>query len=175
MAVSLDHMTYTIPPPSSTRYTHHRSPSEAARDSHLHTIRGTSQNLANRFFDKAFTLIVDPSTRAGAMGEHAPVDALVPSIVAEHGIIEGVDVTQFEKRSSSTSNLNEPDWERLDWISDETLLQECDAATGRANAIIEDSDDSVLYYEKYGSDWIKSVGKEGILFTPLLCNGIYPW
>ena len=30
--------------------------------------------------DKALTLIVDPSTRAGAMGEHSPCDVLVPSV-----------------------------------------------------------------------------------------------
>lgn len=165
MAVSLEHMTFTIPPPSSTHYAHHRSPSQASLDSHLHAIRGTSQNIANRFFDKTFTLIVDPSTRAGAMGEHAPVDAFVPSIVAENGIVEGVDIAWFDKRSNM-SVLNEPSWERLDWISDEATWQECDAAIGRANAIVEDSDDSVLYYEKYGSNWIKNLGKGDLLFTP---------
>jgi hypothetical protein len=159
MAVSLDNTTYTIPLPSSTRHAHPRSPSQAYIDSHLHVIRGTSQNVANRFYDKTFTLIVDPSTRAGAAGEHSPVDALVPSIVAEYGLTEGVDVPSFATRNSGAFDNGEPSWERLDWVGNEKVWQECKAAAERAKTIIDESDDSVLYFENFGANWIKSFGR----------------
>ena len=100
---------------------------------------------------------MDPSTRAGASGEHSSVDALVPSIVAEYGIVQGVDTNAFEfdgteKEADGTS------WGRLDWVADEKTWKECHAATERANAIIHNSDDSVLWFDKFGSNWIKSIG-----------------
>ena len=49
--------------------------------------RGAAQNISDRLFDKPFVIIVDPSTRAGASGEHSLVNALVPIIVAEYGIV----------------------------------------------------------------------------------------
>jgi hypothetical protein len=165
MAVSLDNTSYTIPLSSSSR--HLRSPSEAYIDSHLHVIRGTSQNVANRFHDKTFTLIVDPSTRAGAAGEHAPVDALVPSIVAEYGLTEGVDVTSFATQTPGAPEHGEIGWERLDWVGDEKAWGECRAAAVRTKKIIDDSDDSVLYFEKFGAEWIKSYGRLSLFLLDL--------
>lgn len=160
MALSLDHTTYIIPPPSpSSSHKHARTTAQNALDSHVHAIRGTTQNISNRFFDKPFTIIVDPSTRAGASGEHSPVDALVPSIVAEYGIIEGVAAKAFEwRRVDEGIEVNGKGWERLDWVADEKMWKECQAATERANAIVNNSDDSVLWFDKFGSNWIKSLG-----------------
>lgn len=163
MGVSLDHTTYHIPPtPSSSNLPPHqihiRSAVQSALDSHLHSIRGTTQNVSNRFFDKAFTLIVDPSTRAGASGEHSPVDALVPSIVAEYGLIQGMDAEAFEHTGSEVDKADEQGWQRLDWVGDEKMWKECNLAYKRATAILDNSDDSVLWFEKYGTDWIKNVG-----------------
>ena len=161
MALSLDHTTYIIPPPpSSSSHKYARTTTQNALDSHVHAIRGTTQNISNRFFDKPFTIIVDPSTRAGASGEHSPVDALVPSIVAEFGIIEGVDAKAFEWRRLGYEDIavDGKGWERLDWVADEKMWKECRAATARANAIVNNSDDSVLWFDKFGSNWIKSFG-----------------
>ena len=171
MALSLDHTTYIIPPTSSSSYTyrnHTRTTTQNVLDSHVHTIRGTNQNVSNRFFDKPFTIIVDPSTRAGASGEHSPVDALVPSIVAEYGIVQGVDANAFELRGTE-NGVDDKGWERLDWVADEKMWKECRAATERANAIINNSDDSVLWFDKYGSNWIKSFGS----FSPSLFPSIH--
>lgn len=160
MGVSLEHTTYNIMPLSSPQ--HPRTAAQASLDAHLHTIRGTPQNVANRFYDKTYTLIVDPSTRAGASGEHAPVDALVPSIVAEYGVVENLDVSAFSDRTSPVGDADEPAWERLDWVGDEFIRQECKNATRRANAIIEDSDDTVVHFDHFGSDWIKNFGSHFI-------------
>ena len=158
MALSLDHTTYIIPPPSLSSNKHARTTTQNALDSHVHAIRGTTQNVSNRFFDKTFTIIVDPSTRAGASGEHSPVDALVPSIVAEYGIVQGVDAEAFERRRTEGEEVDGKGWERLDWVADEKIWKECREATERANAIVNNSDDSVLWFDKFGSKWIKSFG-----------------
>ncbi|KAK0204849.1 acyltransferase ChoActase/COT/CPT [Desarmillaria ectypa] len=122
-------------------------------DSHLHSIRSTTGNVDNRWFDKAFTLIVDPAARSGAMGEHSPCDALAPSIVAEYGIIQGIDESQFENDSSLPSRGQR--WDRLDWVTDDFVKKECVMAKKRAGRIIENSDDSVFWFSDYGADWIK--------------------
>ncbi|KAG6856896.1 hypothetical protein H0H87_012477 [Tephrocybe sp. NHM501043] len=157
MALSLDHLTHTTAP------TPHSIPSprkisQEVLDSHLHMIRAHSLNVANRFYDKPFTIIVDPSTRAGATGEHSPCDALVPSIVAEYGIIQGVDEVAF---NTSLDDTDPGGWQRLDWVADTKIREECDAAHARALQIVEDSDASVLWFEGYGTDWIKGIAKFG--------------
>ncbi|CAK5273818.1 unnamed protein product [Mycena citricolor] len=127
--------------------------------SHLHGTRSTVNNVSNRIFDKTFTLMVDPSTRAGASGEHAPCDALVPSIVAEWALVESVDPSAFESLEPEPfESRAKPDdgWERLDWDVDDQIRSECDGALDRAKAIIEDSDDDVFWFDAYGTDWIKS-------------------
>jgi carnitine O-acetyltransferase len=169
MGLSLDNTIHAIQPPSPSN-----SPfatQQQTLDAHLHTIRSTVTNVSNRFFDKTFTIIVDPSTRAGAMGEHSPCDALVPSIVAEWGVVEGVDQTAFgdsepqlNHENTTGAKLSESiGWERLDWVVDDKIRRECGEAHERAKDIIENSDDSVLWFTDYGTDWIKGVG---MLFLP---------
>lgn len=165
MGLSLESTTYAIPPPSASSALppykiHNRTPEQNSLDSHLHTIRGTPLNVGNRFYDKAFTIIVDPSTRAGATGEHSPCDALVPSIVSEYGIVQGVEVEQFANTSPpSKSPYTEPLWERLDWVGDDRIAKEAVAARERANKILKNSDDSVLWFTDYGTEWIKAIGE----------------
>jgi Choline/Carnitine o-acyltransferase len=158
MGLSLDHTTYTLRPPSASQLSSNDLKQQNL-DAHLHTIRSNCLNFANRFFDKPFTLIVDPSTRAGATGEHSSCDALVPSIVADYGIVEGVDSAAFEESSISGG------WERLEWMTDDKIQKECDAAQARALSIIHNSDDSVLWFEGYGTDWIKGVGGTSIILS----------
>jgi carnitine O-acetyltransferase len=152
MGLSLDHTTYTLAPSS---HLGNDGSKQQNLDAHLHTIRSNYLNFTNRFFDKPFTIIVDPSARAGATGEHSPCDALVPSIVAEYGIVEGVDEAALEKTSSVDVSGG---WERLEWMTNDKIQKECEAAQARALSIIHDSDDSVLWFEDYGTDWIKGVG-----------------
>lgn len=149
MALSLDH--YTLTPASSTVAPQPNTPQEI--DAHLHNIRSAA-GARNRWFDKSFTLIVESNTRAGAMGEHSPCDALVPSIVCEYALVQGVD---WNTTSSPLFNKNvEPGyWTRLDWVTDDYIEHECIEAEKRANQVIQESDDSVLLFQEYGADWIK--------------------
>ncbi|KAI0777148.1 acyltransferase ChoActase/COT/CPT [Irpex lacteus] len=189
IALSLDHYTYTpsasspspssssptpspssptpspsspSPSPSPTQITPN-TPSEI--DSHLHNLRSSP---LNRWYDKPLTLIVESNTRAGAIGEHSPVDALVPSVVCEWAVVQGVREDAFEPISSSM--LEDGDrggeveregegWKRLDWVTDEFIRRECVDAEERARVVAEDSDDTVLWFDSYGADWIKNEAK----------------
>ncbi|KAF8206302.1 acyltransferase ChoActase/COT/CPT [Mycena galopus ATCC 62051] len=137
---------------------------QAALTSHLLAIRGSDYNVANRIFDKPCTIIVDPSTRAGSSGEHSPCDALVPSIVAEFALVDGVDSSLFPSPEPEPFPSAVPGghvgWERLDWDVDATIEAECTHASARAKAISDNSDANVFWFQDYGSDWIKDTLKQ---------------
>ncbi|KAI5114645.1 hypothetical protein M0805_009351, partial [Coniferiporia weirii] len=125
--------------------------------SHLHNVR-SGVNAHNRWFDKGITLIVENNTRAGMTGEHSPVDALVPSIVADYSLAQDMDsdldwlpLGPFAEHTKSAQG-----WERLDWVVDGHVSLECKKAEEQAKAIIADSDDNVYWFTDYGCDWIKN-------------------
>ncbi|KAF9451885.1 acyltransferase ChoActase/COT/CPT [Macrolepiota fuliginosa MF-IS2] len=157
MALSLDHTPYTLP----SQEGHPRTQTQSTLDAHLHSTRTTSQNLSNRFFDKPYTILVDPLARAGATGEHSPCDALVPSIVAEYGIVSGVEEDAFPSTEGESTRIvgGEDGFIRLDWVADDQLWRETKEAECRSVALIEDSDDSVFWFDGYGTDWMKTVAK----------------
>lgn len=93
------------------------------------------------------------------MGEHSPVDALVPSIVGEYAIVEGICEDAFDTSPEEVAHEVQKDgWRRLEWVVDEVITTECASAEERAVAIIEDSDDMVFCFDKYGGDWMKDIG-----------------
>ncbi|TFY60452.1 hypothetical protein EVJ58_g5142 [Rhodofomes roseus] len=162
-ALSLDPYTYV--PPSST-------PAQAGSPvpepntvseltAHLHNIRSgpTPRPGHNRWYDKAYTLVVESNTRAGATGEHSPCDALVPSIGAEFAVVESIDEDAFppllpEGRMPNVEAVG--GWERLEWVVDERIRKECDEAEKRVKIIVEDSDQGLLWFTDYGAEWIKN-------------------
>jgi carnitine O-acetyltransferase len=131
---------------------------QEALTSDLLAIRSTHSNVANRIFDKPCTIIVDPSTRAGSSGEHSPCDALVPSMVADFTLADGVDPKFFaasEPEPFASAVPDQAGWERLDWDVDATIEAECTQALARAKAIIDNSDANIFWFQDYGSDWVK--------------------
>ncbi|KAH9917835.1 acyltransferase ChoActase/COT/CPT [Fomitopsis serialis] len=162
-ALSLDHFTYVLPSaaslqPGSPLPEPNTVPEVTA---HLHNIRSgpTPRPGHNRWYDKAYTLVVESNTRAGAIGEHSPADALVPSICAEFAVVEGIDEDAFppllpEGRIPSARSVE--GWERLDWVVDERIRRECGEAERRVKTVVEDSDDGFLWFVDYGAEWIKN-------------------
>ncbi|KAH8117830.1 carnitine acetyltransferase [Phellopilus nigrolimitatus] len=151
LVLCLDHYTHATTDPY---------PSELK--SHLHNIR-SGVNARNRWFDKGVTLIVENNARAGMMGEHSPVDALVPSIVADYSLAEDMesdtDWALLEPFTLQAASPQPRGWARLDWTVDDHLRQECREAEKRAKAIIADSDDDVHCFTDYGSDWMKNIAQ----------------
>lgn len=167
MGLSLDHYTYVLPaayafpsPPLPIPDT----PEEV--DAHLHNLRSShpSHPGRNRWHDKPFTLIVESNGRAGAEGEHSPVDALVPSIVADYAVVQAIDEDAFDGPFAEGSAETPPattsgGWERLDWAVDDQIRGECIVAEEKLRQIVQDSDHSVLWFDSYGTDWIHNQGK----------------
>ena len=116
--------------------------------------------------DKSFSFIVDPLTRAGAMGEHSPVDALVPSIVTEYAIVQGVSDDSYTSSPEAVSGeLSAPSgWKSLEWVTDDRIEREFWEVEERAKVIIADSDDNVFHFGVYGADWIKAQGQPRHIF-----------
>ncbi|CAL1716338.1 unnamed protein product [Somion occarium] len=168
VALSLDPWTYVFPSPSresassSSPLPPPDSPKEV--DAHLHNLRSShsSHPAHNRWFDKPFTLIVESNGRAGANGEHSPCDALVPSIMAEYAVVQAIDLDAYDEvlaMPSVQSNESQTGWRRLDWVTDDRIKLECVVAEERARAIVQDSDDSVLWFDAYGAEWIKKIAR----------------
>ncbi|KAJ8453573.1 hypothetical protein ONZ45_g19662 [Pleurotus djamor] len=101
------------------------------------------------------------------MGEHSPVDALVPSIVGEYSVVDDINHHAFDEPISEPvavetwwskpSTTYAASTTRLDWYVDQHMLEECDKARNRAVDIVNDSDDSVLWFRHYGTDWVKQI------------------
>ena len=100
------------------------------------------------------------------MGEHSSCDALIPSVVADYAVNQSIIPEMFlQQEPAPFSSNRDPDrtgWERLHWVTDARIEAECIAAESRAQALIADSDDSVLWFSDYGTDWIKSIGASGL-------------
>lgn len=119
----------------------------------------------NRWFDKAVSVLVETNGRAGIMGEHSPVDALIPSIAVEYVLDKPVDGSQFMSSAPvpvATGKSGEG-WEKLDWAVDETILQEIEQVKQRNQKLIDDSDASQLWWGEYASEWIKKTGESTTL------------
>ena len=111
--------------------------------------------------DKPISYIVDPLTRAGMMGEHSPIDALPPSMVAEYAITHGVlDDSYISSPEVVSGESPTPSgWRGLKWVTDDRIEREFREAGERAKAVIADSDNNVLHFSGYGADWIKAQGE----------------
>jgi carnitine O-acetyltransferase len=119
-------------------------------------IRNISSGVdaTNRWFDKSMSLIVESNARFGIMGEHSPVDALIPSIIADWAVSEPIDLSVFAESHSESEKM----FELLAWRADQYISSECHLAKERAGAIINDSDANVLRFHEYGIGWIKETG-----------------
>lgn len=81
----------------------------------------------------------------------------MPSIVAEYAVVQSIEQDAFGPFPGVTPHQVQG-WERLDWVVDEHVERECITAEARAKAIVEDSDDGILWFDAYGTDWIKNTG-----------------
>ncbi|GJE88614.1 choline/carnitine O-acyltransferase [Phanerochaete sordida] len=158
-ALSLDHYTYTLTPqtPNSPLPT---PDSTEEVEAHLHNLRSahSAHPARNRWFDKPLTLIVEANTRAGAMGEHSPVDALIPSVVCDYAVVQDLHDDYFGGPPPTTltpASSSAPRWRRLDFVVDDRIRRKCVEAEERARKIVDDSDDSFIWFDTYGATWIQ--------------------
>lgn len=120
----------------------------------------------NRWFDKTISFSVETNTRLGMTGEHSPCDALIPSILGDFTVEVGMD-------PSFLSQDPRPDlggWNHLGWDVDDAILRECQRVQEEVKLSIQDSDDSVLWFEEYGVDWMRQGGE---WMKPTLLGSIF--
>ncbi|KAJ3390111.1 hypothetical protein HDU84_007936 [Entophlyctis sp. JEL0112] len=104
----------------------------------------------NRWFDKSITLCVSSDARAGANGEHSPLDALVAAYMLDF--------------AASFKEYRKPDPERaaavpsihpISWRVDDKALEYIENAKAFAKKLIADSDVQVANLEKFGTEFVK--------------------
>lgn len=105
---------------------------------------------------------VESNTRLGMMGEHSPCDALIPSILGDYCVEEGMYLEEFEQTAASLEQET-GGWRRIDWTTDSHIQSECRRVSEQARELTEDSDDSQLWFEDYGVGWIRGIGQLSLL------------
>jgi hypothetical protein len=101
---------------------------------------------------------VESNTRLGMMGEHSPCDALIPSILGDYCVQRPINPEDFETVDNVTNSI-EPGWRRIEWTVDDHLRAECKRVTGMLKDLVQNSDDSQLWFDDYGVEWIRTVGE----------------
>lgn len=125
-------------------------------DAQMHNAQGGLNGGENRWFDKCLTVVVETNGRAAIMGEHSPVDALIPSYVVDYALNEPVDDSKFT--GGKAAKLGEG-FQREDFEISPEIADEIEACRARNQAILDDSDCQTLWWAEYGTDWIKKNGK----------------
>ncbi|KAI8916733.1 acyltransferase ChoActase/COT/CPT [Powellomyces hirtus] len=125
-------------------------PIEAVGKNVFHAMNGH-----NRWFDKSISVCITADGRAGWNGEHSPCDALVPALIAD-------DVVKHEPAKDPASakrnaTLRPP--QKLLWKIDNKIVQDLEEAQRAIDVDIANSDMKILHYSKYGTDFIKKIGK----------------
>lgn len=99
-------------------------------------------------------VIFDNNGRSGVNGEHSPLDAVVPAMMIDHSFSNepAVDPVDATKAKLSPPQL-------LEWTVDDLVMKDITIAQKDADALIADSDLTVLHFKDFGLDFIKKVGK----------------
>ena len=116
----------------------------------------------NRWLDKAISVMIETNGRTSLLGEHSPVDAIVPSNIVNHVLAEPFNLEQSGK---SVLPQEGDGWRRLDWMIDEAMGKEIEACQERNKAIIADSDNSNLLWGEFATAWIKQNGTHLVAFS----------
>ncbi|PLW11847.1 hypothetical protein PCANC_11710 [Puccinia coronata f. sp. avenae] len=127
----------------------------AGLQGHIRTA-STNYDGYNRWFDKSFSFIVENNSRASVSGEHSPCDALVPAIITDFVLAEGVGPglcdPAVKAASHESHNLS---WRKLEWVTDQRIHHFIHASKTTVEAISKDSDCDLLIFEQYGTEYIK--------------------
>ncbi|KAJ3309967.1 hypothetical protein HDV04_005469 [Boothiomyces sp. JEL0838] len=114
-----------------------------------------NNNAQNRWFDKSLQLIIANSGRAGLNGEHTPSDAVVPGNVMDYIISHEPSIDP--ENAAQGEYLAPP--QRLDWVVDDSVNALIEKARGVAQALIDDTESTLLQTDYYGSRFMKEVAK----------------
>ncbi|ORX67957.1 acyltransferase ChoActase/COT/CPT [Linderina pennispora] len=112
-----------------------------------------SQAGRNRWYDKAFQIIVLSNGRAGVNGEHAPVDALTTGRIAMEAAIKERGPL---KDTKPAKGLDEP--APLLWHVPGSVLTAIDKVRGDASRLAGNLRIRLGNADQFGAQWIKQLG-----------------
>lgn len=111
------------------------------------------------------------------MGEHSPVDALVPSVVCEWAIAGangasvcgGLANVPFENNQDGMLEGLESrpgsGWTRLNFVSSPPIQVAIERAKQHARTLVSNSDHQVSYFEEWGGEEMKRVCKSRCIIS----------
>jgi carnitine O-acetyltransferase len=105
--------------------------------------------------------MIETNGRTSLLGEHSPVDAIVPSNIVNYAVAEPFDSDHFKDLATSLPQEGNG-WKRLDWVIDDSMKKEISECQKRNKAIIADSDNSNLLWGEFATEWIKKNGMSPI-------------
>jgi carnitine O-acetyltransferase len=129
----------------------------AAVDAQTHNASCGLDGGRNRWLDKAISVMIETNGRTSLLGEHSPVDAIVPSNIVNYAVAHPFDDSQFKDQTSALPQEGDG-WRSLDWVVDDAISKEIGECQERNKAIIADSDNSNLLWGEFATEWIKQNG-----------------
>ncbi|KAJ1951386.1 hypothetical protein FBU59_000184 [Linderina macrospora] len=122
----------------------------------------------NRWYDKAFQLIVLRNGRAGVNGEHAPVDALTTGRIAMEAAMKERGPY---KDSAPISGLSEPSV--VHWNVPSDVVQIIDKVRGDSAKLAQNLRIRLGNANEFGASWIKTLGVSPDAFFQLALQVAY--
>ena len=80
-------------------------------------------------------------------------------MIADWVLDESVDIQQLPVEVDSWIDEG---WRRLDWELDETLEGEIERVAQETREMAQDSDNSALWFDEYGTEWIANSGMHSL-------------
>ncbi|KAI7857673.1 acyltransferase ChoActase/COT/CPT [Circinella umbellata] len=114
-------------------------------------------NGHNRWYDKSLTFVFESNGKCFLTGEHSPCDALLPSYAWDYMLYEPCPLP-FNTNIIQPSN-EQKGVEHLTWRTDAFITSCLEEAQASADATAAFSDSCTCYFDTFGTDWIKKVGK----------------
>ncbi|KAF9314767.1 hypothetical protein BG003_003839 [Podila horticola] len=107
----------------------------------------------NRWCDKSLNLIFERDGKFVCHGEHSPCDALIPAL-----ILDQIVRKPTEMNAPCTNTLVEAP-RHLSFVADTKTQEHIKAAKATIAALSKNSDCAIVYFDEYGSDYVKKVVK----------------
>lgn len=116
---------------------------------------GSTQNSANRWFDKTIQLVISGDGACGLCYEHSNAEGIAVIQLAET-LWKHADSFTCPCEVPATSNSHLPPPERLEWLLEATDHKRIEEAAIYLDNLVKDLDFQVFRFIGYGKEFIKS-------------------
>jgi carnitine O-acetyltransferase len=131
--------------------------------------KAASVSASNRFFDKAFNIVIFPDGRAGLVGEHSGIDGYPTTVISDMVWEMTADPSRIPEilgeesnlnvsSSSSSSSQDVPSHHLLEFSSSPSLDNAINEAIAYHDKNASNVDMTLLKFDSYGTKEIKAAG-----------------